>query len=288
MVESPESASGDETVRDSPAQESMSRSCPVLPIPSKPPGFVPGYHFNIYASSCRLHRRLVAGFVRSVCSLATRVGPRRILEVGCGPGELALRLLAGFDALGPAPQYFGLDVSTTDVIAARRLCPRARFLVGSAYELPFANSSFDLVVVCETLEHLAEPSAALAEVRRVCGGFFLASVPWEPAWSLANLLRGEHIHRLGSTPGHLQRFTRTAFRRLIGARFELVTERRPLPWTVLLAHVSEQEHAIRIPTVWERETQFHGQTASEVLPLRKGETFPKSCPWHSLRLILRY
>ncbi len=132
---------------------------------------------------------------------------------------------------------------------------------------PSPNSSFDLVVVCETLEHLAEPCAAVAELRRVCAGYFLASVPWEPAWSLANLLRGEYLNRLGSTPGHLQRFTRTAFRRLVGAWFELVAERRPLPWTILLARVPESEHAIRIPTVWKRETQFHGQTASEALPL---------------------
>ncbi len=169
MVESPASASGDETVRDSPAQESMSRSCPVLPIPSKPPGFVPGYHFNIYASSCRLHRRLVSGFVRSVCSLATRVGPRRILEVGCGPGELAVRLLAGFDASGPAPQYFGLDVSTTDVICGTP--PLSQGPVPRRFRLraSLRDSSFDLVVVCETLEHLAEPSAALAEAPpRLC------------------------------------------------------------------------------------------------------------------------
>ena len=62
-------------------------------------------------------------------------------------------------------------------------------------------------------------------------------------------------NRLGSTPGHLQRFTRTAFRRLVGARFELVAERRPIPWTVLLARVPEPELAIGVPRVCKRKAR---------------------------------
>jgi ubiquinone/menaquinone biosynthesis C-methylase UbiE len=48
-----------------------------------------------------------------------------------------------------------------------------------AHHLPFASKSFDLVVSCETIEHLIDPSAALDEMARVCkpGGLLYLTTP---------------------------------------------------------------------------------------------------------------
>ena len=50
---------------------------------------------------------------------------------------------------------------------------------GSAYELPFKDNSFDLIVCSEVLEHLHEYNDAIKEMKRVLkpGGKFFASVP---------------------------------------------------------------------------------------------------------------
>jgi hypothetical protein len=47
-------------------------------------------------------------------------------------------------------------------------------------------------------------------------------------------MRLKYLAELGNTPGHLQHFSRSGLRRLVAAELQIVAERRPLPWTVLL------------------------------------------------------
>lgn len=198
-----------------------------------PANFVPGNHFDKYRSRNFVHRLLMKGFLSSAKSLLSRARPDRILEVGCGPGDLASRLL-GFDS-SFSPDYAGIDVSEEAILAAKERSPHRDFRVASAYALPFADSSFDMVIACEVLEHLERPADAIREIARVCGKHLLVSVPWEPAWRLLNCARGKYLAQLGNTPGHVQHFSRTGIRQLVGSRFAIIAEERPLPWTMLLA-----------------------------------------------------
>jgi ubiquinone/menaquinone biosynthesis C-methylase UbiE len=201
-----------------------------------PSGFVAGNYFDKYSSRNPIHRALVGGFLRRARELMARTRPRSILEVGCGNGNLAARLLdLGAAPTSPVPRYLGTDVSADQVAEAQARYPGAEFLQASVYALPFADHRFDVVIACEVFEHLKDPSAALREVERVCGSSLLLSVPWEPWWRVLNVLRGKYLGAWGNTPGHLQHFSRDGIRRLVASRFEIVAERRPLPWTMLLA-----------------------------------------------------
>jgi SAM-dependent methyltransferase len=51
------------------------------------------------------------------------------------------------------------------------------YVTGDALALPFADATFDTVIAFETLEHLREPSRALAEFRRVARKNIVLSVP---------------------------------------------------------------------------------------------------------------
>lgn len=53
-------------------------------------------------------------------------------------------------------------------------------VVGSVYELPFENESFDIVLCMVVMEHLEDPKSAIAEMKRVLkkGGKILVSVPF--------------------------------------------------------------------------------------------------------------
>jgi SAM-dependent methyltransferase len=52
----------------------------------------------------------------------------------------------------------------------------ARFLVGSIYELPFADASFDVALAHTVLQHVSEPLRALKELRRVLAPGGIAAV----------------------------------------------------------------------------------------------------------------
>jgi SAM-dependent methyltransferase len=88
----------------------------------------------------------------------------RVLDIGSGTGEHA-RLLA--EAVGETGEAIGLDPNDGMRAEAARRAPRARFVAGTAYDLPFADGSLD-AVTCERLfQHLDDPDRATKEIARV-------------------------------------------------------------------------------------------------------------------------
>ena len=112
----------------------------------------------------------------------------RVLEIGCGAGGL----------LGPLQRYgavHGLDVDR-EYVAFCKERGFDRVLCGSGYELPFADASFDLVALFDTLEHIPDDRRALREVLRVLrpGGTVFVSAPaYQWLWSQND--RIAHHHR---------------------------------------------------------------------------------------------
>lgn len=112
-----------------------------------------------------------------------RLGPGlRLLDVGCGLGEAALALAQD---LGAGGDVVGIDRSAEMVRAAganARSAPcRVRFVVGDACALDLADESFDVVRCERTLQWLADPTAAIAEMARVArphGRMSLIDTDW--------------------------------------------------------------------------------------------------------------
>jgi SAM-dependent methyltransferase len=93
----------------------------------------------------------------------------RVLDIGCGPGTIT----AGLAALVPGGQVIGIDRAIGVLAEARGEAQRQRvsnvtFEVGDAYQLAFGDDSFDVVHAHQVLQHLSDPVAGLAEMRRVC------------------------------------------------------------------------------------------------------------------------
>lgn len=86
------------------------------------------------------------------------------------------RVLDCATGTGPGANYLasrglrvtGVDVSADAIAFARRRHPGVRFVCASAADLPFPDDHFDAVVSIETIEHLPDPDAAMAEFARVC------------------------------------------------------------------------------------------------------------------------
>lgn len=98
-----------------------------------------------------------------------------ILEVGCGNGNL---WASNLDRVPPAWRLTLTDFSEGMVAKAReRLGDRASYAVADVQDLPFADSSFDLVVANHMLFHVPDRERALREIARVLrpGGAIVAT-----------------------------------------------------------------------------------------------------------------
>src|SRR5258708_8772715 len=91
----------------------------------------------------------------------------RILEVACGRGGFVRQLAkAGACVTGCDFSSAALHAASTKVFAPDGP-PLAALVQGDAQSLPFADNSFDVVVSCETIEHLPQVQAPVAEMYRV-------------------------------------------------------------------------------------------------------------------------
>jgi SAM-dependent methyltransferase len=119
----------------------------------------------------KLSRLLLNPLVQRIAADVAAVAPdgARILEVGCGPGHLSIRLARhGFDVTGLDldPAMIARAQANT-ARAGNRGGRRASFLVGDVAALAFPDQSFDLVVSTLSMHHWADPAAGLAEIGRV-------------------------------------------------------------------------------------------------------------------------
>jgi SAM-dependent methyltransferase len=89
----------------------------------------------------------------------------KVLDCGCGPGAISVGLA---EAVGPAGHVIGVDSGQSQIeVAKARATPNLKFEVASVYELPFDDSTFDLVFSHALFEHLADPVHGIAEIQRV-------------------------------------------------------------------------------------------------------------------------
>jgi SAM-dependent methyltransferase len=133
-----------------------------------PGGILVGHTGAYDALSRLLLGPLIDGIAADVAAAAP--AGARVLEVGCGPGHLSIRL-----ARQHGPEVTGLDLDPAMIARARANTDRPEtgdqrrpeFLVGDVAALAFPDRSFDLVVSTLSMHHWADPAAGLAEIGRV-------------------------------------------------------------------------------------------------------------------------
>jgi SAM-dependent methyltransferase len=199
---------------------------------SNPIDGVGGNVYDKYGTANPIARRLMAGFMGSLDRLVERTGAREAHEVGCGEGELAIRLARN------GLRVRGSDAFPQVLEEARRRAAAAdaevEFEAVPVENLGPDRHAAELVVCCEVLEHLEDPERALDVLATLARPWLIASVPREPLWRGLNLARLSYVGQLGNTPGHLNHWSKREFVRFLARRFEVVEVVNPLPWTMAL------------------------------------------------------
>ncbi len=184
-------------------------------------------NYQKYLNPNPLQQYLIRRFHQRVGELVRETGVIRILDVGCGEGFTIERLDSDFS-------IHGIDNDLSSLLEARGRNPNSDFYLGDIRDLPLASHVFPLILCLEVLEHLPDPHPALKELRRVTSRHCLISVPHEPFFRLANLLRGKNLRAWGNDPEHIHHWTARGFIHLLEGHFEIEKVVFSFPWVIAL------------------------------------------------------
>jgi SAM-dependent methyltransferase len=191
-------------------------------------------------------------------------GAQRVLDVGTGEGQIA-RLVSG----DGAALVVGVDPTIAQLELAQARGGGVHYARSNADALPFADGTFDAVVVCLVFEHIAAHEPAIAELARVlsAGGRFafflnhpLLQAP-NSGWIIDHIL-DEQYWRIGPylvedvsmeelAPGVVLPFVHRPLSQYVNAMAAngLLIERmeEPMPPDGFLARAPEYRDAATIP-----------------------------------------
>lgn len=108
-------------------------------------------------------------FAEIASQLLSLSGKERILDIGCGKGNILHDLRKKYHHQGT---IVGLDVASTF-----NRGPAILFIQGNALRLPFADDSFEIITAFHVLSHFSQIRPLMQEIKRVIrpGGRFLAT-----------------------------------------------------------------------------------------------------------------
>ena len=155
------------------------------------------YHAYLQARDSRFHRLRLWLITRSSYGPIARRPPGRLLDVGCGSGDLALAFRRqGWAVSGIEPSREAAAIAHGHGIDVH---------CGTLDDAPWPDGTFDAVVMNHSLEHVGDPLAALRATRRLLapGGALGVAVPNFRGWQ--RRVFGSAWFQL-DLPRHLQHF----------------------------------------------------------------------------------
>lgn len=188
-----------------------------------------------YLSRNPISQWLIGQFMKNLTDLASLAAPHTILDIGCGEGVVIRQLLAIWNKR--QVNIYGTDLQVEAFQVIQQITTEGNYFVSNIYHPPLQPHYYDLVICMEVLEHLDNPEIALQKIEKLTKKYCLLSVPHEPLWRMANMIRGRYLSDLGNTPRHVNHWSRKGFIEFVGNHFQIETIRSPFPWTMILARV---------------------------------------------------
>ncbi len=176
---------------------------------------------------------------------------KTVLDVGTAMGDV----ISTVAAQNPRVNFFAIDIMDEAIeIAQRNYCgitnvkfKKANFLGDSVM------SCADVVVCLQTLEHIEDHTLIpfIEKLFKTARCAVVVSVPREPYWCFANLLRLKYWSRLGNTPHHVQHWRMQSFEKVCRniasqvwtSKYEVVKKSPLHLWTILVFMKEDVCHA---------------------------------------------
>jgi ubiquinone/menaquinone biosynthesis C-methylase UbiE len=189
-------------------------------------------NYKKHANTNPIQKMLIGNFYNTFYKMVKPLRANSILDVGCGEGFTLKKLEE--KKIGKMNE--GIDYSSDAIKIGKKIYPELNLKKGDVYKLDYKDNSFDLSICTEVLEHLENPTKAVEEIRRVTSKYIVFSVPNEPFFILANLLRGKYIKSFGNHPEHINHWTTKGFESFLKKQgLVVVKSRHPFAWSLVLA-----------------------------------------------------
>jgi demethylmenaquinone methyltransferase/2-methoxy-6-polyprenyl-1,4-benzoquinol methylase len=120
----------------------------------------PRYDLLNHLLSVNIDKRWRRRVVKKLSALLPQ--DSRVLDVGCGTGDLSIELFEN-----TAAHVTGIDFCGPMLKLAKTKAPQLQFIEGDALNLPFAEASFDGLTIGFALRNLADVEQGLRELLRV-------------------------------------------------------------------------------------------------------------------------
>ena len=161
----------------------------------------------------RMTKGITHRFIENLLTEIRLLVPETILDVGCGTGYITNIMANELKST-----IIGCDVNTNRISFANANFGQ-EVVLADVKRLPFKDSSFDIVVASEIIEHIPRVDEVLLEIRRVAKKNAIITVPNEPYFRIANFLRGKNVRRFGNPPDHVNHYTKRSIKRLLEEYF---------------------------------------------------------------------
>lgn len=193
-------------------------------------GFTASRYGFVYAIRRRLEAQRLLRWCRGLPADA------RIVDVGCGDG-FHLKLLADYCA--PGYRLEGVDPDSRAVEAAKRNGLEARW--GTLENLALEPAAYDLALLIQTIEHVADPPALLRRIREILRPGGKLMIVTDNSDSLDRKLFGRRHWGGYHFPRHWNLFNKTSLARLatnVGLQVERITTIvSPVNWVYSVRNV---------------------------------------------------
>lgn len=183
-----------------------------------------------------IQRILIAYFYSITLRIIKKLNVNKVLDAGCGEGFFLERLRK--NNIGKSLE--GIEFLKRAIEIGRKIHPEITIKQGSIYSLPYKNNAFDIVLCTEVLEHLENPEKAYREILRVSKKYCLISVPHEPFFMLADLVRFKNVSRWGNDPDHRNHWNYLSFKKFLKKeKIKIVEYKAPFPLPLLIVLVEK-------------------------------------------------